>query len=367
MKIGVLGGGQLGQMLGEAGASLGHTFTFLDPNPQSCAASAGDLIVGAFDDESALRTLAEQCDVVTYEFENVPTESVAFLQELVTVHPSPVVLQETQDRFTEKTVCNAQGIPTAAFANADSEETLTAAIEEIGYPCILKTRRMGYDGKGQVFMRSAEDLDSAKELVVAQACILEQCIAFEREVSIIATRSTSGEIVYYPLSENVHREGILHSSQSPATAEAHTQEQAENIAKTLLEHFNYVGTMAVELFVQSDGSVLLNEIAPRVHNSGHWTIEGIETSQFENHIRAICNMPLGSTAPCGHSAMVNVIGIHPATDELEQMEGVTVHFYGKEERAKRKIGHITICHDDLQHVAEHFGKVETIVEAVHME
>lgn len=349
MNIGILGGGQLGKMLALAGKELGHEFVILDPNPEACAAVTGTHIVAAFDDKAALQQLADQVDIVTYEFENLPLASVQFVQKTVPVFPSVQALAVTQDRGEEKALCKALDIPTATYKAVDTEADLTQAVADIGMPCIVKTRRMGYDGKGQVFLQSEANLPAAVELVNKQPCILEQCISFQKEVSIIATRSISGEIVYYPLTENTHKEGILAVSKAPAVINKATANAAQQIAKRILEHFAYVGTLAIEFFVMEDGELLVNEMAPRVHNSGHWTIEGAKTSQFANHIRAITGMPLGDTSTVNPSVMLNVIGTFPPSEEWSAMEGVAVHVYGKADRPKRKIGHVTVSHSDEQH------------------
>lgn len=361
MKIGIFGGGQLGWMLGCAGAQLGHECVFLDPKSDACAASVGTLIVGTFDDPHCIQKLMQQSDVITYETENLPEGCIDVLESSgLDVFPSLAALRITQDRWEEKTLCRQLGIPTVEFEPVDSETELQSAMQTIGFPSILKTRRMGYDGKGQVVIREDDDLVDAVSLC-SQPCILERMVTFDRELSIIATRSRDGEIVYYPLTENVHRENILHTSRAPATTDADTEQAARTIAEKLLSYFDYVGTMAVELFQLGDGQLVLNEIAPRVHNSGHWTIEGAETSQFENHIRAISGSPLGSSMPCGHSGMVNIIGTYPSIDTDGQPNSVHVYFYDKEERPKRKIGHITVCHTDPEIVASQMDDLVDIV------
>lgn len=346
MTIGILGGGQLGRMLALAGIPLGQKFIFLDPTPDACAAMLGQHIQGKLTDSAAVEKFAAMVDVVTFESENIPVECIDLLEKRgILVSPSKEALRATQDRLEEKRLCESLGIPTAQFAAIDSQNVQMAA-QQLGYPCILKTRRMGYDGKGQLRLTSEADLPQAQALVSKQPCILEQFVRFEREVCIIATRSEDGTIVYYPLTENVHRNGILDVSRAPANAPTDLERQARSIAERLLTHFAYIGTLAVECFVMSDGRLLLNEIAPRVHNSAHWTIEGAHTSQFENHVRALSGMPLGSAAARGYSAMINFIGTKPDIRELLKLEGAHIHLYGKEERPLRKIGHVTICHQD---------------------
>ena len=318
--VGVIGGGQLGRMLGLAGIPLGLRFRFLDPSADAPAQEVGTLHVGAYDDRDRLRRLAKHAAVVTYEFENVPVEAVEQLAETVPVWPPPAALAVAQDRLEEKRLFRRLGIETAAI---DDEVTR--------FPALLKTRRLGYDGKGQerVETRPVSGTDA----------LLEELVPFERELSILAVRGTTGETAFYPLVENVHENGILRLSRAPARPEL--QPEAERIAALLLDELGYVGVLAVELF-EVEGRLLANELAPRVHNSGHWTIEGAETSQFENHLRAILGLPLGSTAARGEAAMVNLIGTMPAAADVLAVAGAHLHDYGKEPRPDRKLGHVTI-------------------------
>lgn len=353
----MLGGGQLGKMLAEAGIPLGHEFVFIDPSEQACARVHGQHIVAPFDDAAALQQLADTCDIVTYEFENLPLPSVELIAKSTPVFPSTEALRITQDRLLEKEFCTQIGVQCAAYEPVTEPDALEPAIQNIGYPCILKTRRMGYDGKGQVFLASEADNTAAKELVSTQECILEKCVPFTKECSIVCTRSQDGDIAVYPLSENTHNDGILRLSISPAEVSDATNAKAMHIAKIALEEFSYVGTLAVEMFVLEDGSVLVNEFAPRVHNSGHWTIEGATTSQFSNHIRAITGVQLGSTELAGSSAMVNIIGAVPDLSSIHDEKGVHIHLYGKAERPGRKIGHITIVSDDEEYVLSQSKKI----------
>jgi len=360
MTIGVFGGGQLGLMLAQAGKNLGYTFRFLDPSPEACAEACGSLTVGSYDDEALVRNFLQGVDVVTYEFENVPVSTVLFAESFMTVHPSSSVLRVTQDRREEKTLCTRLGIPTTKYIAVDTADQLEQSIEMIGYPCVLKTRRSGYDGKGQVVLLSASDLPAAKELCSSAPCLLENRIAFTRELSMISVRSTDGSVAFYPLVENMHKEGILRLSLAPAVVDTVLTAKAEKIASMILTALEYVGTMTIEFFEQ-DGELLVNEIAPRVHNSGHWTIEGAKTSQFENHLRAITGMPLGSTEAVGLSAMVNILGAYPDRTALDMIPGVHVHFYGKSPKPKRKIGHVTICQG---HVAEREKMLEQVQKII---
>jgi 5-(carboxyamino)imidazole ribonucleotide synthase len=339
MKIGILGAGQLARMIALAGYPLGLDFIFLDPSADACAHQLGEHLLGDYDDEDLLAQLAKKADVVTYEFENVPAKVAAFLGERTTVYPPPKALQIGQDRLVEKNFFSELGIPTPDFAVIDTLDELKAAVSRLGFPAILKTRTLGYDGKGQVFLKPETDLAEAWESVRGYACVLEAFVPFQREVSIIAARSVSGEVKFYPLSENRHQGGILRVAE--CKADDPLQTQAEDYASRLLNALDYVGIIALELF-DIDGKLLANEFAPRVHNSGHWTIEGAESSQFENHLRAILDLPLGSTAAVGNAAMVNFIGGLPKVAEILAIPDVHAHWYGKEPRKGRKVAHATV-------------------------
>ena len=325
--VACLGGGQLGRMLALAGIPLGLQFRFLDPSAEACAGAVGALLVGSFDDEELLDRLADGAAVVTYEFENV---SVAAAQRVGAV-PGSRALEEGQDRLREKELFKRLGIPTARFGS----------LEETGLPAIVKSRRLGYDGKGQRVVRSAEPL--------AEDELAEELVSFARELSLIAVRGRDGEVAFYPLAENVHRDGILQVSRAPAAAGA--DDVAQGYGRRLLEELDYVGVLALELF-EVDGELLANEFAPRVHNSGHWTIDGAVTSQFENHLRAILGWPLGSTAAVAPSAVVNLVGSIPAIEQLLALSGAHVHLYGKEPRPGRKVGHVTFVGASEETVAE---------------
>jgi 5-(carboxyamino)imidazole ribonucleotide synthase len=341
-RVTVLGGGQLGWMLGLAGIPLGCEFTFLDPGSGATARAVGDLIVGALDDVSAARRAAEHATVITYEWEGVPAATARALATHAPVYPPPDALDVAQDRVVEKTKLRELGIETAPFVAVDTVGDLHGAVAEIGLPAILKTRRGGYDGKGQALLRDASDVESAGAPLLSVPCVLEGFVAFDRELSIVAVRGRDGEIRCWPAVENHHREGILRLTRAPAPGlDDALQGRAEAAIRPLLTDLDYVGVCCVELFDVGD-RVLANEIAPRVHNSGHWTIEGAETSQFENHLRAILGLPLGSTAPRGPSAMVNCIGAMPGRDEILRVPGAHLHDYAKDPRAGRKVGHVTV-------------------------
>ncbi len=342
MKVGILGGGQLARMIALAGYPLGLKFIVLDPDANAGAAGLSEHVLGAYDDPDLLAKLAEKADVVTYEFENVPAHVAEFLSSHTLVYPPAGALAVAQDRLLEKNFFRERGIGTAPFAAVDSLADLQNAMADIGYPAILKSRRMGYDGKGQAVLRSAADLAAAWDRMQGAAAIVEGFVDFQREVSIIAARSPSGEIAYYPLSENRHRGGLLRIAECRDKDPA--QSLAEDYVRRLLEKLDYVGVVALELF-DAGGALLANEFAPRVHNSGHWTIEGSETSQFENHLRAILNLPLGSTAPRGYAAMVNFIGGLPDDAQLLSIANAHPHLYDKAPRKGRKVAHATIRTD----------------------
>ncbi|MGE3803472.1 MAG: 5-(carboxyamino)imidazole ribonucleotide synthase [Gemmataceae bacterium] len=345
--IGVLGGGQLGRMLALAGYPLGQNFRFFEPAADSCVESLAEVCHEEYHDETALARFAEGLELVTYEFESVPVQAARFLAERVPVYPPPEALEAAQDRLHEKRKFRALGVPCAGFAPVDSLEQLQRAAAELGLPAVLKTRRLGYDGKGQTVLRESEDLLPAWRQLGNVPLILESFVPFEREVSILAVRSRDGDTAFYPLVENVHRDGILRQSRVLDPA-GRLQEQAEEYAGKLLEDLDYVGLLAIEFFVEkrSQGPFLLaNEMAPRVHNSGHWSIEGAETSQFENHLRAILGLPLGSTRRRGPVALLNLIGQLPEMATLLAQPGVHLHLYGKLPRPGRKVGHVTLLAD----------------------
>lgn len=344
--VGIVGGGQLGMMLAEAGARIGIDCLTLDPAPDSPASRVAPAIVGAYDDETALAELAAAADVVTYEFENVPVTAARFLAERVRVFPPPQSLEFAQDRLLEKTLFDDVGLPVAPFSPISSKEELFEALEVVGVPSVLKTRRLGYDGKGQVRLASVDEAEEAWLAVGEVPSILESLVPFDRELSILAVRGRHGETAFYPLVENVHRDGILRVSTAPAPdVTSQLQPMAERYALAVMERLGHVGVLAIELFAVGDG-LLGNEMAPRVHNSGHWTIEGAATSQFENHLRAICGLPLGPTTASAYSAMVNLIGRVPPKGSFDAGPDVHLHLYGKASRPGRKVGHVTVIGPD---------------------
>jgi 5-(carboxyamino)imidazole ribonucleotide synthase len=348
--VAVLGGGQLGRMLGLAGIPLGVRCRFLDPVAGAPASAVGPLVVGDLGDERALAEVVAGADLVTYEWEGVPAEAAQSLESRLPVRPGSRPLAVSQDRLAEKESFARLGIAVPGFAPVDDRGGLDDALARVGTPAVLKTRRGGYDGKGQFVLRSPEDGDAAFAALGGVPLILEQLVPFTREVSVLAARGLDGEVRAYPLVENLHRDGILRVSRAPAPGlDGAGQAAGEGIARTLLEDLEYVGVLAVELFecpIADGGTELLaNEMAPRVHNSGHWTIEGAETSQFEQHLRAVLGWPLGSTAPRGHAAMCNAIGALPPRDAVLAVPGARLHDYGKEPRPGRKVGHVTVVAD----------------------
>ena len=342
--VGILGAGQLARMLALAGLPLGLKFKFLDPAPDACAAVLGRHLCDDYESAEALAAFARDVDVITYEFENVPAASVAFLAERVPTFPRPDALAIARDRLREKSLFRQLGIPTVDFVPVDSLEALRQASAAIGFPSVLKTRTLGYDGKGQMVLRSPDDIDEAwARLGATRLLIIENFVKFDREVSIIAARGRDERNVFYPLSENVHKNGILRLARC-RTGDV-MQGLAQDYCGRILEHLDYVGILTLEFFQVGD-ALLANEIAPRVHNSGHWSIEGAETSQFENHLRAILGWPLGSPRVCRPVSMVNLIGRLPDLSKVLEMPGAHLHVYDKAARAGRKIGHITWLGDD---------------------
>src|SRR4051812_1289489 len=351
MRVGVLGGGQLGRMLALAGIPLGLEFRFLEPTAEPPVRGLGEHVRADYDDAAALERFAEGLDVVTYEFENVPVESARKLSEHVPVRPQPDALECAQDRLREKELFAKLHISAAAFERVDTSGELSPALERLGAPAVAKTRRLGYDGHGQFLVRTTADLTRAEKELRGAPSILESLVPFDRELSILAVGARNGAPAFYPLVENTHRDGILRRSVAPApNLSDRLQAEAQSIASRILEELGYVGLLAVELF-EVEGKLLANETAPRVHNSGHWTIEGAETSQFENHVRAIAGLPLGPTEPRGASVMLNLIGAAPDPESVLEVPGAHLHLYGKAPRHGRKLGHVTLRGENAAEVS----------------
>lgn len=363
MKIGILGGGQLGRMLALAGYPLGLRFRFLDPAPEAPVEELAELVVGRFDDLDVLDRFPDGLDVISYEFENVPVEAVQHLSRKVAVFPSARALEISQDRLSEKTLFQSLGIAPAPFAAVDSFADLQAAVERLGLPAVLKTRRLGYDGKGQRVLRQASDVGAAWAALGGVPLILEGFIAFDRELSQIGVRGRDGSLMMYPLVENHHEQGILRLTLAPAAkVTPRLEQQAREAMRKVLEELDYVGVLAIEFFQRGE-ELLVNEMAPRVHNSGHWTIEGARTSQFENHLRAILGWPLGPAEAVASSAMVNLIGNVPTTPAVLGIAGTHLHLYGKKPRPGRKVGHATIWADSPEEVHRRLEQLLPLVRA----
>jgi 5-(carboxyamino)imidazole ribonucleotide synthase len=352
MTIGILGGGQLGYMLALAGYPLGLHFRFLDPSPEAPVGRIANRVTAKFDDKQALERFASGLEVVTYEFENVPVESARFLAERVPVYPPPAALENAQNRLCEKRLFQKLGIATTEYAAVERREDFAAAVKKIGLPAVLKTCQMGYDGKGQWILRTEDDIARAKCELPNVALILERLVPFARELSVLAVRGRAGDIAFYPLVENHHRDGILRLSLAPAPhLSPKIQQAAEGAAQRVMEQVDYAGVLCIEFF-ECYGRLLANEMAPRVHNSGHWTIEGAVTSQFENHLRAILGMPLGATSAIGHSVLINLIGEIPEEAEVLGVPNTHLHLYGKTARPGRKLGHVTVRADGVEKLRE---------------
>ncbi len=340
MRIGIIGAGQLGRMMALSGIPLGLDFTMYDRSTDVPGAAVARIVAGEFDDRRKLAAFARGVDVVTFDWENVPVASVREIAKIRPVWPPPRALEIAQDRLAEKRLFLRLGMRVAPFAAVDSGLALARAIAELGTPGILKTRRLGYDGKGQVPVRRAKDADEAWARLADQPLIYERFVKFTREVSLVAARDRAGTIRNYPLAENTHDGGMLARTLAPFH-DSQLQRAAERNHRRLMQAFGYVGVLCVEYFVER-GRLVANEMAPRVHNSGHWTIEGAETSQFENHVRAVAGLPLGSAEPRGHAVMLNVIGRKPAAKKLLRVTGAHWHEYGKAPRPGRKLGHVTV-------------------------
>ena len=363
VRVGILGGGQLGLMLGQAAAALDIDCVFFDPDPLAPAQQVGRHIAAAWNDHAALERFASEVDVVTFEFENVPGETLAFLANMRPILPGARSLELTCDRIREKEFLRSCGVPVQPFAPVSSDADRDLALAAVGPHGVLKTRSLGYDGKGQRVIRGAHELAPAWESLGRAPCIYEAFVPFDREVSVVATRAADGSAVVYPVIENVHTHGILFRSIAPAAIDGALAKAAERHARSVLESLNHVGTLALEMFV-ADGTLIGNEIAPRVHNSGHWTIDGAQTSQFENHMRAVAGFELGDASVKGFAAMVNLVGGLCESSEIAGIEGTSAHLYGKTPRPGRKVGHIGVVAGTRESLLARLVEVERIARRV---
>ncbi len=364
MKIGILGAGQLGRMLALAGYPLGLEFRFFDSNKVSPARSLGEFVNGDFNDAEALKKFANGLSLVTTEFENIDISAVKKMEEDVVFYPGTKAVSISQDRLQEKEFFNGIGIKTAPFAKVDSLPELIDAGKKLGYPLILKTRRLGYDGKGQIVVKSESHAAECYKTLGGNDLIAEGFVKFSRELSVIAVRSVAGETAFYPLNINTHMSGILSKTVvSSELVSTEIQKKAEALAQKAVAALNYVGVLVIELF-ETDSGLVVNEMAPRVHNSGHWSIEGANSSQFENHLRAVCSMPLGSTATYGHCAMINILNTKPDMNVVRRIPGAKLHWYGKEPRPGRKLGHVTFVESSLVKLYDKISAAESILSQV---
>ncbi|TVS12251.1 MAG: 5-(carboxyamino)imidazole ribonucleotide synthase [Wenzhouxiangella sp.] len=361
MHVGILGGGQLARMMAEAGGPLGLRFSFLDPAADACAGELGSLHVGPWDDAEAGRALAA-CDRITCDFENVPAAVLAELAGKTTVRPPPAAFAAGQDRLREKELLQRLDIPVAPVAAVSSRPELLAAVEQIGLPAVLKTRRLGYDGKGQEVLTSNEDLEPAWQRLGDRELILEGWIDFDHEFALTAVRAADGEIRFYPLSRTVHRNGVLRLAAVMVDPPAVLQQAAKAALTRLLEALDYVGCLTLEMFATAAG-LIANEFAPRPHNSAHWTIEGAVTSQFENHLRAVCDLPLGSTRPRGVSLMFNWLGALPDRSAWLRVPGLAWHDYHKQPRPGRKVGHATVVGEHIEGLHQSLERIRPLLDA----
>jgi 5-(carboxyamino)imidazole ribonucleotide synthase len=359
--MGVVGGGQLGRMMALAAAKLDIQCIFLDPSADCCGAQYGELIQAPYDDEVALKELAERCDVITFEFESVPSQAVEFLSQYKPARPAANVLEVARDRWNEKSLFAELGIPLPKLGLVDSQADLEKAVASVGLPAVLKTRTLGYDGKGQKVLKTDADVAGTFVELGEVPMILEGFVNFDYEVSAVVVRDTQGSCRFYPLSENVHKQGILYKS--VALNDHPLQAKAEKYSKAVLEALDYVGVMAFEFFVQGD-ELIANEIAPRVHNSGHWSIEGALCSQFENHVRAVCELPVGSCDAPNHVAMINLIGALPSKQDVCAVAGASYHDYGKLPKPGRKVAHITVVAKEQADFDESIAKIEALVKNI---
>ncbi|MCA1056171.1 5-(carboxyamino)imidazole ribonucleotide synthase [Rossellomorea aquimaris] len=354
--IGIIGGGQLGRMMALAAKHNGFRIAVLDPSPASPCAQVADLVITApFDQYEALDRLAEASDVITYEFENIDYEALKWLSGRAYLPQGAELIRITQDRITEKEALTLAGVEVAPYAVIHQEEDIYDNIEKLGLPAVLKTSRGGYDGKGQFVIRRVEEVTEAAALLESGPCVLEKWIPFERELSVIVTRNPDGQQTHFPVVENIHVDNILHETIAPARIAEDIARKAIGMAEKISETLDLVGTLAIEMFLTEDGSIYINELAPRPHNSGHYSIEACDSSQFAQHIKAICNWPLVQPSLLKNAVMVNLLGEHiePIMKEIPNHPDWFIHLYGKDvPKSKRKMGHVTILTDDVDETME---------------
>ncbi|WP_062106222.1 5-(carboxyamino)imidazole ribonucleotide synthase [Bacillus niameyensis] len=350
--IGIIGGGQLGKMMALSAKEAGFRVVILEPSLDSPAGQVADAqIIASYDDKSALLSLAEESDVITYEFENIDYEALDWLASKTYIPQGAELIKITQDRILEKQTLVDAGVKVAPYDAIYNQEQLLEGLKTIGYPSVLKTSRGGYDGKGQIVIRGNEELDEAATLLESGPCVLEKWIPFEKEISVVMTRSTTGELSYFPIGENIHVNNILHETIVPARITVEMETKVNQLAKQIADQLNLIGTLAVEMFLTSDGEIFVNELAPRPHNSGHYTIEACTISQFGQHIRAVCGWPLQEVRLLKPAIMVNILGQHvqKVIKEIPKNPRWSIHFYGKNEaKHNRKMGHITVLTEDLE-------------------
>ncbi|MGM0876050.1 MAG: 5-(carboxyamino)imidazole ribonucleotide synthase [Bacillota bacterium] len=359
--IGIIGGGQLGRMMAIAARQLGYRIAVLDPTTDCPCGQLADIeITAGYDDLDAIKKLAEVSDVITYEFENIDYHALRWLEENAYLPQKSSFLLLTQDRETEKAAIENAGCEVAPYKIIHNESELTDAIKLLEYPGVLKTCRGGYDGKGQVVLRTEKDLVEARKLLLFGTCILEKWVPFEKEISVIVSRSVNGDTKTFPVAENIHKDNILYQSIVPARVTEDVITKAQQLAIKLSNSFELIGTLAVEMFLTTDEEIYINELAPRPHNSGHYTIDLCETDQFEQHIRAICNLPLGRTTLLQSGMMVNLLGedLNIINDHISLLEGAKLHLYGKKEPAlKRKMGHVTFISETTEKDIEKINQI----------
>ncbi|MFB6468568.1 5-(carboxyamino)imidazole ribonucleotide synthase [Cytobacillus sp. Hz8] len=357
--IGIIGGGQLGRMMALAAKKQGFRIAVLDPVDDSpCGQVADYKIVGEYSDFEAIKKLANISDVITYEFENIDAECLDWLCQNAYVPQGKVLLEKTQNRISEKRAIEDAGVQVAPYAVIKTVDDIYSHIEKLGFPAVLKTAMGGYDGKGQLVMKEKADIKEAEDLIAHGLCVLEQWIPFEKEISVIIVRSVRGETAVFPVGENIHQDNILHETIVPARISEAAKNKAIRMAEILAEKLELVGTLAVEMFLTASGDIFINELAPRPHNSGHYSIEACETSQFEQHVRAVCNWPLGSTELLKPAVMVNILGEHQERllDKIPDLPDWKIHLYGKQvAKVKRKMGHVTILRKTVE---DALGEIE---------